>query len=153
MFISLLIIPFCKAADAPESWNKAIKNIPNIHLAIQICLNHKRIEAMPESLDDFSLLTDLDLNNNLITAIPGNLYHFKLYSLCLQSNQIEYVDPQILDQFPELLYLDLNKNPLSQENVNELKEAIEKRIGFILRAEDIGEKYKSASQNIKKAKR
>ena len=206
MFISLLIIPFCKAADVPESWKRAIEGISNnIEQHTSLCvmnrqikaipvnlgfphlksLNLKRnqIEAIPEDLNHpgleeidlannqittvphnlkLPLLRTLILDNNLLTAIPRNFKHSRLARLSLKFNQISYVDPQILKQFPKLRFLYLNKNPLSEANVKELEEEalklsefreeaekkdhpdepyILQRTRLVIVADDIGEDY------------
>jgi len=234
MFISLLVIPFCKAAD-DESWNRAV-GYNNIENQRALCLRFKRIDAIPAHLNlpqlqeldlDYNKITaiphlnlpqlqeltlyyneitaipahlnlpnlqklnlhrnnkitvienlnfpklrelflayneittipanlnlpqlqELVLYNNLITAISDNLNLPKLQRLYLHENHIEYVDPQILQQFPQLNYLNLNKNPLTQENVDKLREAAQQANRNIkIIADDIGEKYLPEGHYIK----
>ena len=99
MLIFLLVIPFCKAADPDESWNQAVANMPN-----------------------WQQLENLDLRSKGITKIPVNLKLPNLMRLNLTGNDIKYVDLEILEGLPNLRLLVLNKNPLTQENINNLKE-------------------------------
>ena len=105
MFISLAcIIPFCKAADdVDRNWSEAVEGIPN----------WKQAE-------------NLDLEGKNITTIPGNLIFPNLKKLNLASNDIKSVDPLTLsrERFPKLELLDLSKNPLTEENVYQLREAV-----------------------------
>ncbi len=188
IFISLLVIPFCKAADPDQSWHQAVKRPPNLDWQQQdsLILDRKRIETIPNNLN-LPNLWQLNLNNNLITAIPGNLNlpRLRSFSLCnnqitsipdnlnlpnlcsfylsnnritsipdnlnlprlehlnLEGNHIDFVSDNIFKQFPNLIFLWLNKNPLTQKNVDQLREAATKthpKLKII--ADNIGVQYK-----------
>ena len=155
IFISLLVMPFCKGADVPKSWEQATQNISDSDLekAVELELIHEQIEAIPENLGDLlPCLEKLNLNYNLISAIPDNLRLSEVWALWLVGNRIEYIDPEkIFTQFPNLVYLNLSKNPLT--NVDEIRKKVGTRQGFVLNADDIGEKYLPAGRNMKGAKR
>ncbi len=143
IFISLLVIPFCKAADPCEKWHQVIQEmytIPELetfNLSEQeitqiqktfdlqeqeiLDLQDRDIDAIPHDLKLPKLLY-LSLDNNKITALPG-LYLPKLRALDLDNNKIGYIAPEILQQFPELRVLNVSNNPLTKENVDQLREA------------------------------
>ena len=75
MLIFLFVIPFCKAADPNESWeyeswNRAVQDIPDLKNEVDLQLNDKNIDAIPDNLD-FPHLQVLRLNGNDLTAIPS----------------------------------------------------------------------------------
>ena len=102
MFIFLLVISFCKAADPDASWNQAVQNIP-----------------------DWATSTELNLAYNQIQAIPANLTLLNLEALNLAYNQIKKFDPKrLLEQFPKLDALNLSNNPqLDPRNIQDLIDA------------------------------
>ncbi len=174
MFIFLLVIPFCKAADPDQSWYDAVQNIPDWQQQQNLDLAHKQIQAIPANPNLPQLrglyltynqiqaipgnltlpnLQILHLYNNQIQAIPGNLTLPNLQTLYLSHNYLDYVDPQIINQFPRLNFLNLNQNPLTQENVNELRAAAQQANRNIqIIADDIGDRYAYAG-SMKPAKR
>ncbi len=95
-------------------------DLPNL---IDLRLSNNRIETITNP--NLPNLQALNLSHNQIAAIPDNLNFPNLRNLDLNNNQIEYVNPQIFNQFPELRYLDLTENSLTQENIDELKVAIQ----------------------------
>jgi len=171
ILISLCAISLCKAAD--NSWDQAVQRnypdgiqqveylnlindqiteIPNLDLPQlrELYLIGNQIIAIPANLN-LPQLERLYLSFNQITEIP-NLNLHQLRELYLGSNYITYVDPQILQQFPQLQHLYLDKNPLTQENVAALRDAATaagRHIEII--ADDIGEQYLPEGQNIKGA--
>ena len=102
IFISLLIIPFCKAADnADENWYRAVQNIPN-----------------------WRKERTLDLPYAQIQAIPADLIFPNLKMLLLDHNQINQVHAtRLLKQFPKLKVLDLSSNPLHPADIENLRRA------------------------------
>ncbi len=90
-------------------------------------------------------------------GIPDNLNLNLLETLYLNGNHIRQIDPQrILEQFPQLTYLNLDKNPLTRENVIALRNAAAEIFGATGRliqiiANDIGEQYLPEGYNIKGA--
>ncbi len=152
MFISLLVIPFCKADDPDQSWYQAVQNKPDWQQQRTLSLIGKQIQAIPDNLD-FHNLEWLHLNDNQIQAIPANLTAPYLRTLFLGNNSIDYVDPQIINQFPRLNRLELNKNPLTQENVDQLRAAtLQANRHILIVANDIGPQYAYAG-SMKPAKR
>ncbi len=144
MFISLLVIPFCKAAQGGHTWNEVVKSIPDYRVAKSLNLDNKGIIAIPElinypflealflsnnqleTLHDlifFYKLKRLYLDHNKLSEIPGTLRLDKLEELYLSNNKFKYIDPNIFKQFPRLKLLDVRNNPLSPENIIQLQEA------------------------------
>lgn len=75
-----------------------------------------------------SKLQYLDLRNNKITEILAAIFHnSELVELNLSNNQLKYFTSEILEQTPQLQFLDLRGNPLNEKNIEELKKAAEKR--------------------------
>ena len=72
MFISLLVIPFCKAADPNASWNKAVENIPSWEEEKYLTLTRKGITTLPDNRT-LIRLEYLDLQRNPITTFPKRL--------------------------------------------------------------------------------
>ena len=167
MFIFLLVIPFCKAADVNASWNRAFQSLPDWEREepTVLRLQHQKIETIPGDLDLPNLdilnlcnnqieaipanlpptLMNLILDHNEIKAIPANLEHFNLISLSLNFNHIDHVNPaRLLQQFPNLLFLDLNGNPLTPNNVQQIRDAATAAGRTIkIKADDIGDQYRS----------
>ncbi len=86
-----------------------------------LALDNNQITAIPADLN-LPKLFWLWLSDNQIAVIPANLNLPQLMTLDLRNNQVEHVDPQILKQFPNLRSLKLDKNPITQEEVNSLRE-------------------------------
>ncbi len=118
-------------------------------------LNNNRFVTIPCNLNlNLPYLERLELNHNQVVAIPDNLELTYLQRLSLNNNYISSVNPQILNQFPALLYLDLNQNPLNQKNVDELREAAQQANRNIeVIADDIGDQYAPPGAGIKPAKK
>ena len=117
IFVSLLVIPFCKAAD--DIWYQAIKDQPNIRQQLGLNLMSKGLTTIPNL--DLSNLRTLILSNNKLTSFPDNFNLHSLRNLYLDKNDIKYVDPNILSKLPNLEDLDLSNNPITRENVAKLK--------------------------------
>ncbi len=162
IFISLLVIPFCKAADpkAHASWYQALQDIPNkfnLHKKTELFLGDKGIEAIPDNLNSH-YLEHLYLGNNYLQEIPDNLNFPRLTVLSLIGNHIRQINPQIFKKFPNLQFLYLNKNPLTQENVDELRKAAVQAGArgdayaqgpIEISADDIGDQYLPEGLDIK----
>ncbi len=103
----LLVTPYCNAADH-QSWDHAVS------AALK---KNQRIEEQ----------TALKLRNTMITQIPEDITLPYLERLLLNSNRIERLNPEtLLQQFPELEYLDVSDNPLDPENIDDLRSAAQK---------------------------
>ncbi len=90
-----------------------------------LSLANNLLEAIPY---DMSKLQYLDLRNNKITEILAAIFHnSELVELNLSNNQLKYFTSEILEQTPQLQFLDLRGNPLNEKNIEELKKAAEKR--------------------------
>ncbi len=132
--------------------NNQIQAIDNLNLPnlLQLHLNNNQIQAIANL--NLPNLRGLFLQNNQIQAI-NNLNLPNLQQLYLHNNQIQAINPQIFNQLPQLRYLNLNQNPLTQENVNELRAVAQQANRHItIIADDIGEQYYNAS-HVKPAKR
>ncbi len=141
MFISLLVIPFCKAADPDQRWYEAVQNRPDWQQLGILSLIGKELQAIPGNLIAPNL-KELILDCNEIQDIPDNLTLPNLEELYLANNHIYYVNPQIFHQFPRLNYLHLNQNPLTPENVDDLKLAAQQaNRNITIIADDIGDEY------------
>jgi len=90
--------------NAPELWTLSLKN--------------NSIAAIPNHLPN---LRELFLDNNGIRTITDDHGLPHLRELSLRNNSIETIDPQDLDQFPNLQWLYLEGNFLEQDNINQLK--------------------------------
>ncbi len=156
IFVSLLVIPFCKAADPDQTWKEAIEKKfqrylqqPDLQKVNTLDLSEKGIEAIPNKLS-LASLTVFNLNENELKAIPSNLnlpqlVKFNLgwnqiegafpenlelpnlVELNLSWNQISYINPKTLfKQFPSLRFLTLIGNLLTQDNIQQIKKEAEK---------------------------
>jgi len=133
MFICLLIIPFCKAANDGEyeSWYQAVQDIPNWLEEVTLDLSDRSIKAVPPDLDllftrelylagnqiavipnfrQSTSLDVLDLGNNQIAAIPDNFNPIYLDDLYLHSNYIKAIPADLSLNF--LKVLDLSGNQI-----------------------------------------
>ena len=172
IFVFLFTIPFCKAAaNGPkDSWENKDKEKAEDFSSWDTAAQKYMIYVLEEQkTEDFlcgqtpcfwelSELYGMELNNKQITAISDNLNFPLLNYLNLNDNHIQYVNPQILNQLPQLERLDLNKNPLTPENVAALRQraaTIAAETGRIITiiADDIGEQYLPAGISVKGAKR
>jgi len=144
IFIFVLVISFCKAADIDVGWLNAVQGIPDWQQEANLHLNNNNIGAIPDNFNPLNLqLLDLSnnnivaipdnfnppnlqllvLSNNNIGAIPDNFNSPDLQYLYLRNNQIEEINPKrLLEQFPNLIYLDLSDNPLHPDNIRDLRE-------------------------------
>ena len=144
MFIFLLVIPFCKAANPDQSWHNAVQHIPNWQQQVELSLNNSQIVAIPDNFNPPNLewlyldnnqivaipdnfnpphLQILDLINNQIVAIPDNFNSPNLQRLYLDNNNIQEINPKrLLEQFPHLVYLNLSNNPLHPADIRRLRE-------------------------------
>ncbi len=130
-----------------------ITTIENLNLPVleRLHLNNNLITAI-DNLNLPPQLKELNLQGNQITTIE-NLNLPQLVELDLRSNHIEYIDPQILQGLPRLARLDLSKNPLTQNNIDELKKiAAQTHPRILIIADDIGAQH-SCAGSIKPAKR
>ena len=135
--------PFCKAAnDQSDIIKNLIKEwVPG---ETSLRLNNKQIQTIPQGLNlNLPGLIHLFLNDNLIQAIPEDLnLPPQLILLRFDNNHISYIDPKILEHFSGLHGIKLNKNPLTQENVDELRKKVaalraEKGRGILIYADDM----------------
>ena len=141
MLIFLLVIPFCRAADPDESWNQAVASKPNWQQGEELWLAGRGIKTIPENLKLPNLKT-LFLNDNLIETIPKYFDLPKLKSLLLGRNYISYVDPNILEKLPNLEFLALEYNPITQKNISELKsKADQLGMKLLISSHSIDEEY------------
>ena len=132
-----------------------ITEIPNLNLPQlgALILGHNLITEIPNL--NLPQLLQLYLDGNQITEIP-NLNLPQLRQLSLSNNRITNVNPQILQQFPHLVFLNLNQNPITQENVTALRDAAAEIFDATGRniqiiADDIGDQYLPEGYNIKGA--
>ncbi len=130
IFISLFVIPFCKAADNDndENWNRTVQD-PSLYSEELLGLNlsSQKIATIPNNPNHpEGRVLHLNLSNNLITTVPSNLGFDELQTLTLSNNWIDYLDPEKLQQFPRLIVLCLDKNPIHQKDVDELRKAYPK---------------------------
>ncbi len=119
--LGLCIIPFCKAADAGGRFNEALRSIPDWHEVESINLADKGITYIPATLPDnveFIMVRNLDLSNNDIDNI--DLFAIR----------------EMPGNFPRLEHLNLSGNPLTQENVDDLK-AVFGRYGPVIKADNL----------------
>ncbi len=127
-------------------------NLPQLRL---LYLSNNWIESIQANLN-LPQLQDLYLGNNQLTAIPADLNLPQLEGLYLEMNYIEHIDQNIFTQFPNLKYLNLNENPLTQENIDALREAARLTNRTIaISANKIGSKYANPDpdKSVKPAKR
>ncbi len=99
---------------------------------------------------DIHYKSKLCLNNQGITSIPRDVKLPNLQELFLKGNEIHSIEPrQILKQFPKLKKLNLDKNPIDPNHVDELSAAAAKqnRSNLEIIAPDF------SGLNIKQAKR
>ncbi len=159
LFIFLIGVPFCKAADAGKK--KPLINLPDVELfhsekGIDTvldciayprlkapCLSRNNISSFPGNLGSlFPVLVELYLDNNRMSTIPGKLPTLKILSLRnnnittivndlnlpnlehldLTHNLIQTVEPQQLEQFPQLTFINLAKNGLNKKEFKKLLE-------------------------------
>ena len=76
----------------------------------------------------------LDLQNNQLQNLPPGVFEGfgKLHTLNLSNNRINYVDPEIFRVLNKLQRLTLTGNPLTQENIDRLKQVLP-RVGIIFK--------------------
>ena len=112
----------------------------------ELALNDNQLKTIPENLVKiFPCLLELEINNNHITEIDEHYNGLNyLRKLELRGNQISQINNanQILALFPALTHLNLNQNPLTDQEVNKLRDAAQeagREITII--ANDIGDQY------------
>ncbi|KAJ8007480.1 hypothetical protein DPEC_G00117940 [Dallia pectoralis] len=99
--------------------NHQLKSIPSYYAEniTNLILSNNLIEMNKTDiaiLQRFSNLTELNLNGNLLTALPGKLFETmsKLKVLLLSNNTIRRVEPKAFSGLVNLTELDLSKNLL-----------------------------------------
>jgi len=146
--IPYLNLPFLKELVLS---NNQISTIPSDlpPLLIMLCLTNNKLNDISANLT-LADLEVLHLNKNKIEEIPAGLRLSSLEWVNLSENQISSVDPyRILEQFPALTHIDLNKNPLDPDKVDEFRKiAAAKRPDLEIIVDDIGEQYRDGI-NIK----
>ncbi len=150
--------------------NNRIETIPidlNLPHLRKLNLNSNWIEAIPAHLHSSNNLRELDLSDNNIEIIPDNIDFPRLSTLNLEENHIKHVNPEIFTQLPMLTELNLSKNPLTEQNVAELRAAAAQLAGpenmpaafwlegrdITIIADDIGPKWTKFTEVVKPAKR
>ena len=114
--------------------NNQIEAIANLNLPPNLrwlWMANNLITAIPNDLPDLEVLSlndnhiksianlsipslrRLELNNNQLRALPNDLNLPELRYLELQNNQIDFINEEVLDQFPNLRWLFLNENYLT----------------------------------------
>ncbi len=108
------------------SWNR-LRELSDM---LTHCKKLKKLYLIKNQLSDFpSTLThnkklkELNLYSNCLTTLPKNLDFPKLSRLVLSSNQLSYIDPEILKKLPKLRELCLDANYLDEANVKALEAA------------------------------
>jgi Leucine-rich repeat (LRR) protein len=160
--IAIFAVPLCGAAADFESWNRAVQKYQPIENKQSLNLNNNRITEIPNlnlpllqslglsnnriiEIPNLNLLQlrDLFLGNNQITEIPIGPHLPELTDLHLNGNQIEDITPEQLQQFPNLRDLYLDQNPITQEKVQALREAVAQTLpNLTIHADDVGPQYK-----------
>jgi Leucine-rich repeat (LRR) protein len=134
-----LNLPLLRSLDLSNNRIIEISNL-NLPLLQSLYLSNNRITVIPNL--NLPLLQSLFLSNNQITEIP-NLNLPLLQRLYLSNNQIEDITPEQLQQFPHLTDLYLNKNPITQDKVQALREAVaQTHPNLTIHADDVGPQYK-----------
>ncbi len=118
---------------------ETIANLNNLRNLRWLWMANNLITAIPNDLPDLEVLSlndnhiksianlsipslrRLELNNNQLRALPNDLNLPELRYLELQNNQIDFINEEVLDQFPNLRWLFLNENYLPEENINQLQ--------------------------------
>ena len=111
-----------------------ITSFPNnlnclLPMLVELSLNDNRMSTIPCNLPNLKILS---LKNNLISTIPNDLSLSSLEDLDLENNLVQAVDPQILDQLPNLSFLGLAKNHLNPESTKKLREYATNRKGLFI---------------------
>jgi len=143
VFVSLFVIPFCKAVDdgVNSSWDQAVGPI---------------IAVFP----NFQNIRTLNLAGGSITDLPENPNLPNLENLYLNRNKIHDVDliefKQFLNYLPKLSNLDLRNNLLTKKNADELIKIaaeIEAETGQYINiiTDEIGDQHLPKGSNIKRA--
>lgn len=86
-----------------------------------ICTNEKVYKILEEAVKDPDNVCYLDLSNNNLTQLPGEVLKLKnLTSLYLNFNHLDSLPPEIA-KLPNLTSLDLTGNPMSQAEVDKVR--------------------------------
>lgn len=104
---------------------KGLANIPNVNKISLLNLTGNELSSIEPN--SFSMMHNLDtlvLSWNHITKIEDiNTFNGldNLKTLNLISNDLEYINPKVLNKFKKLEWINVNGNPLDPKNIEEIK--------------------------------
>ncbi|XP_036382767.1 leucine-rich repeat-containing protein 19-like [Megalops cyprinoides] len=116
----LLCIGFVEVASTLDTnFSKSLHQIPSDLLSniTKLNLSHNAIalsEVDIETLKNYSKLTELYLDNNMLTVLPGHMFASlpELRILNVSSNNISRVEPKSFAGLADLSVLDLSRNSI-----------------------------------------
>lgn len=89
-----------------------------------ILLRHNELKKLPENLEKFGKITELDLFSNNLTTLPDYIGEFqKLERLSLLKNNFSEI-PDCIYKLKNLKELSLKENPLSKSELKKIKKAL-----------------------------
>jgi len=105
---------------------KTTEGLESVDLPILrvLTLNNNLIKNFPDNSNCRNAIMHLRLDDNQIKEIPKALGYPYLEYLSLKNNQITTIDPQVLNQFTNLITLCLEGNLLEQDNITQLNEYV-----------------------------
>jgi Leucine-rich repeat (LRR) protein len=106
--------------EAFDSIPTQILNLKHIHY---LCLKKDRITHLPPSMKNCQFVDSLNLDGNAISDISPLTLMPKLTYLSLAQNKIASIPPEVY-KMKDLRYLDLSKNPLSNEAIEKLRKEL-----------------------------
>nr|XP_020462548.1 leucine-rich repeat-containing protein 69 isoform X2 [Monopterus albus] len=102
---------FCHHGNLKEK-RQCVSRLTNLSVLL---LNNNSITALPGELLSLQNLAELNLGNNALKEVPAVLGHLEsLKKLYLFSNQIKLVPPEVIDGLQNLVVLNLNHNQIQR---------------------------------------
>ena len=98
-----------------------LKSVPRADSLVELVLSSNYIGAVHESaLDGLRALEILDMSDNALTALPGNLFRESenLAVLSLANNSLARLERGVFDKLSGLTVLDLSGNELTAESLH-----------------------------------
>lgn len=102
-----LIVKESKLSFFPKQLTEYFPHVRAVKL-----INCDLTEVTKENFKNLELMTVLDLSDNLLTSLPGNLFAYtpNLERISLQSNKLMSIGPELLDNLKALEYANFKSN-------------------------------------------